>query len=65
MCLLTVYLEADSDKKLIANDVALIYKEGNTVSLKSIELETVATLEQVDVTSIDTLNSILTLKSIK
>lgn len=62
MCLLKVYLEEDRVRKLIARDVALIVKEGNIVSLKSIELEEVATLEEVDVSLIDTLNSIMILK---
>ena len=65
MCLLKVFLEAESDRKLIASDVALIYKEGTSITLKSIELKSIATLEQVDITSIDTLNSILILKSVK
>ena len=62
MCLLKVYLEENNGRKLIASEVALILKEGNIVSLKSIALQTVATLEEVDVTSIDTLNSVLILK---
>ncbi len=62
MCLLKVYLEEDTDRKLIAKEVFLILKEGNIVSLKSMELETVVTLEEVDVSSIDTLNSVMILK---
>jgi predicted RNA-binding protein len=62
MCLLKVYLEEYTGRKLIARDVALIVKEGDIVSLKSIELEEVATLEEVDVSLIDTLNSVMILK---
>jgi hypothetical protein len=65
MCLLKVYLEEDSEKKLIASDITLIYKEGNAVTLKGIELQTVVSLEHVDMKSIDTLNSVLILKSTK
>ena len=62
MCLLKVYLEdGNSDRKLIAEDIALISKENDGVKIRSLNFEE-ETLEDVDIVMIDALNSILLLR---
>jgi len=62
MCLLKVYVvDEAAGKKLIARDVAFIFKEDGTVKLRNIEFEE-TTLMNVDIISIDALSSILLLK---
>jgi len=62
MCLLKVYLEKESDRRLIAEDVALVVREGSGIKLRSLELMDVVTLEEVDIFLVDTLNSVIILK---
>jgi len=62
MCLLKVYLEKGDDKSLIARDVALIVREGNGIKLRSLELTELVSLEDVEISLIDTLNSVMILK---
>jgi len=62
MCLLKVYLEdQNSDRKIIAEDVALISKENNGVKIRNLNFEE-ETLEDVDIVMIDALNSVLLLR---
>jgi len=62
MCLLKVYLEdGNSDRKLIAEDIALISKENDGVKIRNLNFEE-ETLKDVDIIMIDALNSILLLK---
>jgi len=62
MCLLKVYLEdGNSDRKLIAEDIALISKENDGVKIRNLNFEE-ETLKDVDIVMIDALNSILLLK---
>jgi predicted RNA-binding protein len=62
MCLLKVYLDDGAERRLIAEDVALVVREGNGVKLRSLELMDVVTLEEVNISLIDTLNSVMVLK---
>ena len=62
MCLLKVYLDKRGDRKLIAEDVALVVREGNRIKLRSLELMDVVSLEEVDISLIDTLNSVMIFK---
>jgi predicted RNA-binding protein len=62
MCLLKVYLEKESDRRLIAEDVALVVREGSGIKLRSLELMDVVTLGEVDIFLVDTLNSVMILK---
>ena len=62
MCLLKVYLEKGNDRRLIAEDVALVVREGSRIKLRSLELMDLVTLEEVDISLIDTLNSVMILK---
>jgi predicted RNA-binding protein len=62
MCLLKVYLEKGGNRRLIAEDVALAVREGSGIKLRSLELMNAVSLEEVDISLIDTLNSILILK---
>jgi len=62
MCLLKVYLEdGNQDRKLIAENVALISKKNNGVKIRNLNFEE-ETLEDVDIVMIDALNSILLLR---
>jgi len=62
MCLLKVYLDKGGDRRLIAEDVALIKKEGGGFKLLGLELREEAMLEEVDVSLVDTLNAVMILK---
>jgi len=65
MCLLKVYVEdEETDRKLVAQDVAFVSIEGETVKLRDVEFEE-KTLANVDIISIDALSSILILKKRK
>lgn len=62
MCLLKVYLkDGNLDRKLIAEDIALVSKEDNGVKIRNLNFEE-ETLEDVDIVMIDALNSILLLR---
>ena len=62
MCLLKVYLkDGNSDRKLIAEDIALVSKEDNGVKIRNLNFEE-ETLEDVDIVMIDALNSVLLLR---
>jgi len=62
MCLLKVYLEKGDSKRLIAKDVALVFREGSGIKLRSLELMDVVSLEEVNISLIDTLNSVVILQ---
>jgi pectate lyase len=63
MCLLKVYVdEGKSGKKLVAEQIALVIKENDNIKLKNLDFEETK-LDNVQILSIDTLNSVLTLKS--
>ena len=63
MCLLKVYLdEGKSGKKLVAEQIALVIKENDNIKLKNLDFEETS-LDNVQILSIDTLNSVLLLKS--
>jgi len=62
MCLLKVYLEEGDERRLIAEDVALIAREGDDFKLLGLDLKEEEVLEKVDVSSVDTLNSIMVFK---
>jgi hypothetical protein len=62
MCLLKVYVDqGKSGKKLIAEEIALVSKADGKIKLKSLEFEEIS-LDNVEIVSIDTLNSVLLLK---
>ena len=62
MCLLKVYVqEGNTGKKLVAQEIALVNKIGRNIKLVNLDFEEI-TLENVDILSIDTLNSVLLLK---
>ena len=63
MCLLKVYLEGGTEKKRIAEDVALIIQEGEVFKLLGLDLKSGDVLEKVEVSLVDTLNSIVVFKS--
>jgi predicted RNA-binding protein len=62
MCLLKVYLEKGDSKRLIAKDVALVVREESGIKLRSLELMDMVSLEEVNISLIDTLNSVMILK---
>lgn len=63
MCLIKVYMEKGDSKELIAEDIAFVIKDGDKIILRSLEFKDVSTLESVDISLIDTLNSTLLIKS--
>jgi ABC-type antimicrobial peptide transport system ATPase subunit len=63
MCLLKVYVhEGKSGKKLIAEEIALVTKDNGKIKLKNLDFEEIS-LDDVEIVLIDTLNSVLLLKS--
>lgn len=62
MCLLKVYLDKKGDRRLIAEDVVLVVREGSEIKLRNVELMDMVTLEKVDISLIDTLNSVMVVK---
>jgi len=62
MCLLKVYVqEGNTGRKLVAQEIALVNKISKNVKLVNLDFEETI-LENVDILSIDTLNSVLLLK---
>ena len=57
--------EEENEKKFIAKDIALVIKEENMIKLYKLETEDVINLENIDIFSIDTINSIMIVKSKK
>lgn len=62
MCLLKIYLDDGSNRRLIAEDIALIINEASSFKLLDLKLRNVTLLRDVDVSSVDTLNSIMIFK---
>jgi len=62
MCLLKIYLDEGSSRKLIAEDIALIINEMSSFKLLDSELKNVTLLKGVYVSSVDTLNSVMIFK---
>ena len=62
MCLLKVYLDEGSlGRRLVAQEIALVAKDKDTVRLRNLEFED-RTIDNVEIVLIDTLNSVLLLK---
>jgi len=62
MCLLKVYLDEGSlGRRLIAQEIALVAKDKDTIRLRNLEFED-RTIDNVEIVLIDTLNSVLLLK---
>ena len=62
MCLLKVYVqEGNTGKSIVAQEIAIVRKEGRNIRLVNLDFEEI-TFENVDILSIDTLNSVLLLK---
>jgi ABC-type antimicrobial peptide transport system ATPase subunit len=53
--------EGKSGKKLVAEEIALVTKDNDKIKLKNLEFEEIS-LDNVEIVSIDTLNSVLLLK---
>ena len=62
MCLLKVYLDEEKGRRLVAEDVALVIKEGSGLKLIGLELMGGVALENVKVSRIDTLNAVMIVK---
>ena len=63
MCLIRVYMEKGDGRELIAEEIAFVIKDGDNIVLRSLEFKDVSTLENVDISLMDTLNSTMTIKS--
>ncbi|PDM27085.1 hypothetical protein CP083_00400 [Candidatus Bathyarchaeota archaeon B24-2] len=62
MCLLKVYLDEGSlGRRLVAQEIALVAKDKDTIRLRNLEFED-RTIDNVEIVLIDTLNSVLLLK---
>ena len=59
MCLIKVYLSKGEDKELVAEDVAFAVKERDKVVLRSLDFEDTSTIEDVDISYLDMVNSIM------
>lgn len=62
MCLIKVYLDKGEDKELVAEEVAFVVKEEDKIVLRSLEFEDLSVLEGVDISFLDTLNSIMVIR---
>jgi hypothetical protein len=62
MCLLKVYMDRRNDQSLVAEEVAFVTREGNKLKLQRLESMDLVVLEDVYVSLIDTLNSVMVLK---
>ncbi|RLG40962.1 MAG: hypothetical protein DRO05_05130 [Thermoproteota archaeon] len=63
MCLLKAYVERDGKRELIASDVAFIYVKDGEVRLKKLKDLEELVLENVRLTALDALNSIVIFES--
>ncbi|HDO41440.1 MAG TPA: CooT family nickel-binding protein [Candidatus Bathyarchaeota archaeon] len=64
MCLLKVYVkEPDLGMKLVARDVAFIFRENGSIRMVDVESKE-KTITGMEILSIDALNSILILKNL-
>jgi predicted RNA-binding protein len=62
MCLLKVYMDRRNGQNLVAEEVAFVTREGNKLKLQRLESRDHVVLEDVYVSLIDTLNSVMVLK---
>jgi predicted RNA-binding protein len=62
MCLIKVYIDKGESKELIAEDVAFVIKDGDKIVLRNLEFEDLPALEGVDISLLDTFNSIMLIK---
>jgi len=63
MCLLKVYVdEGKSGKKLVAEEIALVSEDHGKIKLKNLDFEETS-LDNVEIVLVNTLNSVLLLKS--
>jgi len=56
-------MEKGDGRELIAEDIAFVIKDGDKIILRSLEFKDVSTLEDADISLMDTLNSTMTIKS--
>lgn len=62
MCLIKVYMDKGEGKELVAEKVAFVVKEEDKIVLRSLEFEDLSTLEGVDISLLDTLNSVMVIR---
>jgi predicted RNA-binding protein len=62
MCLIKVYIDKEKGKELVAEEVAFVVKEEDKIVLRSLEFKDVSLLEGVDISYLDTLNSVMMIK---
>lgn len=63
MCLIKVYIDKGGEKELIAEDVAFVIKTGDKIVLRNFDFEDLPELHNVDISLIDTFNSVMYIKS--
>jgi predicted RNA-binding protein len=62
MCLIKVYMDKGEGKELVAEEVAFVVKEEDKIVLRSLEFEDLSALEGVDISLLDTLNSVMVIR---
>jgi predicted RNA-binding protein len=62
MCLIKVYMDTGEGKELVAEEVAFVVKEEDKIVLRSLEFEDLSALEGVDISLLDTLNSVMVIR---
>jgi len=55
-------MDKGESKELIAEDVAFVIKDGDKIVLRNLEFEDLPALEGVDISLLDTFNSIMLIK---
>ena len=62
MCLIKVYMDKGEGKELVAEEVAFVVKEEDKIVLRSLEFEDLSALGGVDISLLDTLNSVMVIR---
>ena len=55
-------MDKEESKELIAEDVAFVIKDGDKIVLRNLEFEDLPALKGVDISLLDTFNSIMLIK---
>ena len=55
-------MDKEESKELIAEDVAFVIKDGDKIVLRNLDFEDLPALDGVDISLLDTFNSVLLIK---
>lgn len=62
MCLFKVFIEKEKSKELIAEGISIVKKEIGNLELYDSSLNRIATIKNVEIVNVDSLNEVLTVK---